>query len=578
VANLFKDKRDDSGPEPSQPSDTAAPGELSADASAGHAVIVVSAEGKIEHVLQAPTISGQPAPQLVGRPIDDVWPGEPAGRLASYARRAIRSREVESQEIGLSSDVGHYEFIFIPTGPARVMIVARDVTSQKLKRNRLEQLAYYDETTKLPNQQYLMEELERCTDTLRLKEGRAAVLCFHMRPPEGGAMGGSRLQDLVFMELGSRLTHGLRGANNLQEKDNDRYSVAARIDYEQFAVILPEIENGAEAESVAERLVDTLSEPIEVGGQTVRITAHAGIALFPQDGTDAETLYSNARAAMEDASASKAPSRFHSGTLRLRTLQRLDLEVQLRTALETAGFSVEFLPVVAAETRKVVSVEALLRWPQDVFNTLSIREIVSVAEHTGLIRPIGDWVMRTSCQALKEWHEAGWPNLRLSVNLSVQEFSREDMAERAMKVLRREEIDPSFVDFEIDEYSLFRDAIKNYVQCRSLKDEGFGIVVDDYGTGACSLAHLSRSPVDAIKIDGSFVANVADSESDRNACAAVVSIAQKLGKRTIAESVETEDQADFLISQGCNFLQGFLTCRPTTVEGMHEVLAGRPPA
>ena len=576
MANPSRDERPepdlaDTGP----PATAARPaGGLSSEASAGHAVLVASAKGVIEHVLQAPTISGQPAEQLVGRRVDDLWPGQPDGRLASYAKRAIRSREVEAQEIGLPSDVGHYEFIFIPTGPSRVMIVARDITSQKLNRSRLEKLAYYDETTKLPNQQYLLEELERCVGTLRLKEGRGAVLCFHVRSADSAAAAaGSRLHDIALMEIGTRLTHGLRGANRVGSEDPERYSVAARIDYEQFGVLLPDIENGAEAERVAERIVETMCEPIDVAGQTFRIAAHAGIALFPQDGTDADTLYANALAAMGDASASKAVCRFHSGTLRLRTLQRQDLEVQLRTALESAGFGVEFLPVVAAESRKVVSVEALLRWPQDVFGSLSIREIVSVAEHTGLIRPIGDWVLRTSCEALKGWHEAGWPKLRLSVNLSVQEFSRDDMAARALRVLNDVGVEPGFVDFEIDEYSLFRDAIKNYVQCRSLKEAGFGIVIDDYGTGACSLAHLSRSPVDAIKIDRSFVANVGSSESDRNACAAVASVAQRLGKRTIAEGVETEDQADFLIAQGCNYLQGFLTCRPTSAEDMHEVLA-----
>jgi len=551
------------------------PGDEAPDSDGAQVVVAVSGSGKIVQVLQAPP--GQDAAtgdQLIGTGVEELWPGSPGVRVAAYAKRAIRSRQVESLELGLESGEAHYDFVFVPAGPDRVTVVARDVSERQLRLSRLESLAYYDDATQLPNQQLMLDELERCAGGLRLKEGRAAVISFDVAVSDGHNVTVSSYQhDSIFQELATRLTHGLRGANDFKTKDLERFSVAARTDYGQFAVVLPDIESGADAERVAERLIETLTEPVDILGRKLHCTVHAGISLFPQDGRDAETLYANALAAMEDASTMQVPYKLHSGTLRLRALQRQDIESQLRTALDQNGFAVEFLPIVDAGSREVVSVEALLRWPQNVFNSMSIRDVVSVAENTGLIRPIGDWVLKSSCEALKAWHSAGWTELRLSINLSVQEFSRSDTPKRISKVLEACGIEPGFIDVEINEYSLFRDASRNYSTCTAMHDMGIGIVVDDYGTGACSLMHLSQSPASALKIDNAFVANVDIAHRDRDACAAILALADRLGLRTIAEGVETEDQAAFLVGEGCTYLQGFLTCKPTSVDGMLEVLA-----
>jgi len=564
----------------SPPSAPDSPTVGSATPVSGQVVLAVSSRGEIVQVLQPPAGCDQDsAGRLTGTEIDRLWPAKPGGRLAAYAKRAIRSRRVESLELDLASGDGHYDFVFVPSGPDRVMVIARDITGRKQNLSRLESLAYFDDTTKLPNQQLFLDELERCAGRLRLKEGRAAVLCFDISLADGhNVTVSSHQHDVIFMELATRLTHSLRGANDFDTDDLERFSIAARTDYSQFGVVLPDIESGSDAERVAERLIDTLREPVDILGRKLRCTAHVGIALFPQDGREADSLYSNALAAMEDASTMQVPYKLNSGTLRLRALQRQDIESQLRTALDHDGFAVEFLPIVGAENREVVSAEALLRWPQNVFNSMSIRDVVSVAENTGLIRPIGDWVLRMSCDALKTWHNAGWPDLRLSINLSVQEFSRDDTPDRIAQVLKDCGVDPSFVDIEINEYSLFRDAIRNYASSAALIDYGIGIVIDDYGTGACSLMHLSQSPASTVKIDNSFVANLGAQHRDRDACAAVLALARKLGMRTIAEGVETEQQAAFLVSEGCTYLQGFLTCKPTTVDGMLDVLAGGRPA
>ncbi len=568
--------RFDAAPDPGAASPAPGSGE---DRVAGQVVLVSSGKGSILKMLQAPTGFDEARIEaLIGTAIDELWPGDDADQLARHAKRAIRSRQVESLEVRLASGAVHYDFIFIPNGPDRVMVVGRDVTERKQFESRLERLAYFDDKTELPNLQLLLEELARCTETLRLTEGRAAVLSFDVAAAEMLATISSHQHDLVFAELASRLSQSLQNDDDLSGREQERYAIAARTDYSQFAVLLSGIDSGSVAERVAERIVDTFKEPIEIHGRKLKLGVHAGIALFPQDGRDARTLYGNARAAMEAAVNARQPVHMHSGTLKLRALQRQDIEGQLRTALEHGGFAVEFLPVVAADTRRVVSVEALLRWPQNVFNSLSIRDLVTVAENTGLIHPIGDWVLERSLEALKGWHDAGWPDLRLSVNLSAQEFSHEDTAGRISDALARYEIDPGFLDVEINEYSLFRDALRNYSRSRALAELGVGIVVDDYGTGACSLLHLSRSPVETVKIDRSFVASAVEDDSDRVACAAVVALARRLGMQTIAEGIETERQAELLLEQGCTCLQGFLICVPTPAEGMLDVLAAGQPA
>lgn len=552
-------------------------GEAGCNTFAAYSVLIVSGDGSVVEVLQAPDSPANATPtELLARNVDEIWPGEPRGRLVTQVKRTIRSRQVASTEYTTDADGSHHDFVFIPQGRDRALVVVRDISDRKTAYSRMEQLAYLDDKTKLPNRQYLFEELQRCTEVLRLRDGRAAVICLDISSGDGqNNPVNSTQHDMIFVELASRLTHELRGANAREVDDYERYSVAARIDYSQFGVILPVIDSGSDAESVVKRLLDVLQQPIKTSSHDVRVTVRAGIALFPQDGTDADTLYANAITAMEDARSSAAtPYKLHSGTVRLRALQRKDLEVELRSALDNDEFAVEYLPIVSSRDRSVVSVEALLRWPKNVFRPRSIQKIIAVAENTGLILPIGDWVLQKSCEAIGQWRKGGWVHPRISVNLSVQEFSRADLVSRIETTLEKNNIDPQDLDVEITEYTLFRDAMKNYAMCANLKSLGVGIVLDDYGTGACSLAHVARSPVNAIKIDNSFVANAIEDQNERAACAAISAMARSLGKKIIAEGIETEEQAEMLIEQGCDALQGFLFCKPNTVEGIQAFVAG----
>lgn len=527
-------------------------------------VLIVSQNGAISNVLEAPESISKDATENT-LSIDDIWPAFVTQKIRNSLKRTLRNRKYHSEEIENPDDSLTSEFIYVAQGPDRVLLIARDLSEQKLALSRVQELAYTDEATGLPNREYLFRQLQKISDIQSLKEGRAAMICIHVgQIDDQGYTLNSAQQDEMLRELASRLTKHLRGSNELEEENYERSSVAARTDFRQFGVILPAIESGADAEAVVERLVADLQQPVAAGTRTICVRAAGGVALFPQDGTDPAALFENAKAAMEDARNQGSSFKFHSGTVRLRTLQRQDLEIELKSALEREEYALNFLPIVDAQTRQPRTIEALLRWPDTILGLQSTRKIVRVAERTGQIVAIGEWVLRHACEQLQLWRDAGHTNIRVAVNLSAQELVTDGIDGKIAKILDETNTNPADLDIELKEQMLTREALKDFATCKALKSLGVRLVVDDYGVGACSLATLSQSPVDAIKIDNTFVAHLESNERDRAACSAATAISERLGIDVIAEGVETEEQARVLQEQGCRYLQGFLFCRPKT--------------
>lgn len=533
----------------------------------GSLVLVLSQTGSVCSVVEAPdSIHDKLAAAADAASIDQLWDEALTASIRDSLKRALRNRHSHSVEIEDPADGRPSEFLFVVQGPDRVLMIVRDLSEQKLALSRAHQLAYTDDATGLPNREFLFNELQKITDVQRLKEGRAAMICLHVGQfDDHGYVLNSAQQDEVLRELATRLTTHLRGSNDDTVTDYERYSVAARTDYRQFSVVLPHIESGEDAEAVVERLVTDLKKPATVGTRTVSVLACGGVALFPQDGMDPAALYENAIGAMEDARNDPSASfKFHSGTVRLRTLQRKDLEIELKSALEQNDYALNFLPIVDAKTGMPTTIEALLRWPETILGTQPTRKIVRVAERTGLILPIGQWVLRHACEQLQVWHQAGHTDLRIAINLSSQELVSDGIVEGIERILDETNTNPSDLDLEIKEHMLFREVLTDYATCKKLRALGVRVVVDDYGIGACSLAHLSQSPVGALKIDNTFVSSLETSERDKAACAAAIAMANELGIDVVAEGVETEYQAQVLRGQGCHYLQGFLFSTPMT--------------
>lgn len=552
--------------------------EANAIASPQHAnkslVLLVSQSGLVCSIVEAsPAMHEQFAANPDSFSVDQLWSDELAASIRNELRRVIRSRESCSLDLE-NADGTVQEFILVPQGRDRIMMIVRDLTAQKRSQLRTRKLAYTDDVTGLPNREQLLAELEEITDVQRLREGRSAVICIHVGQfDDYGYALSSNLQDDVLGQLAKRLRSGLRGSNKDGITNFERYSVVGRTDYRQFCVVLPSIEDGEDAEAVAKRLIEDLKLPVKTANRIVTVRACGGIALFPQDGTDSASLFENAIAAMEDArSTPNTAIKFHSGTVRLRTLQRSDLASELKSALQNDGYDLNFLPIVDAITGATTTMEALLRWPDAVLGSEPTRKIIRVAERTGLILQIGHWVLKNACEQLQAWRAAGHADVRVAVNLSEQELVSDGTVERIEQTLIETKTRPEDLDIELKENILFREVQSGFAVCGRLKELGVRLVVDDYGIGTSSLAHLSQSPIDALKIDNSFIMNIDKRERDRAACAAALAMAAELGIEVIAEGIETTGQADILRALGCRYLQGFLMSMPMNAGDTLEFL------
>ncbi len=544
-------------------------------------IAIVSSAGKVESVISRTDRTGVlPSDVEPGASVESLWAGATGEQVKRNIRKALQGRQAHSIQVtDDSDDAPHLEFLFVPQGRDRVMLIARDASATQAAIEELADIAFMDSDTGLPNRDWLSTELAAIIQRIRLRQGRGALICLDIEDEEDlKSTHGDSVYRVMLANIASRLTRTLRGANQRDEEDDERYSAVARIDETQFAVVLPDIETGEDAQAVAERLSRLLSAPMVIEAKEYELKVSVGIALYPQDGERSSELLDNGVVAVREARFSQTSHhKFHSGTVRMRALERQDLVVELETALRGEEFQLNYLPIHSQPDGSISAVEVLLRWPRPLFASRPIQEVIKAAEYTGLIVPIGEWVFATACAQLADWRSGSHPDLRLAVNVSGQEFAREDFAERFAQALDGTGVDGHNVDVEITEHLLLRDAMRSFTMCRALTDLGINIVVDDFGTGICSFDYLADSPIAGVKIHQKFTAMVDHSASSRAACAAITAMAHELGLKVTAEGVETWEQAEALTNMGCDNLQGFLFCEPSDAENMQQYLANPAP-
>ncbi|MBT8441055.1 MAG: bifunctional diguanylate cyclase/phosphodiesterase [Gammaproteobacteria bacterium] len=542
-----------------------------ADRPDANLIAVVSAGGRVENVISMPP-PGTALPDQIkpGTNMDAIWPGQLGQRIRRSLRKTLQSRQSHSNEAADAESGAYFEFICIPQGRDRVLLIVRDVSTVRAAIAKLEDLAFSDAETGLPNREWLMAELASIVERISMREGRGAVICLEIGGLEATeSIAGNDCSGAIMSILAARLTQALRKANQPEDGDDERYSAVARIDANRFAVVLPDISAGDDAAGVATRLINALEAPVTIGKQQYNVDVTAGIALYPQDGKRSEELLSNTIIALHDARNSQsAHQKFHSGTTSMEPVERQDLVVALESALEKGEFKLNYLPIMTGDSRNVTAAEVLLRWPRPLFGNKPIKEVIRAADFTGVMLPIGKWVFASACRQLAEWHANGFEELRIAVNVSPQEFARARLVERTELILTDTGVDAACIDIEITEHLLFRDAMRGFPVCQGLADLGIRVVVDDYGTGICSFDHVADSPVHGVKIHEKFVARVDREESSRAACAAITAMAHELGIKVTAEGVETDAQADILSEIGCDYLQGFVFCRPSSADDL----------
>lgn len=418
---------------------------------------------------------------------------------------------------------------------------------------RLNRLAYYDSLTGLSNRVLFRDRFQQALAQAQRDKRRMAVMLLDLDRFKD-------VNDSLGHPMGDRLLRVMAERFRRVVRDSDSI---ARLGGDEFTVLLTEVETPESVAPIAERLLRYCAEPTQIGGTDVYMSASIGVAIYPDDASDIDSLLKHADTAMYQAkSAGGQGYKFYSPEMTERALKRVALEGRLRSALERNEFNLVYQPVTDLKTGRVVGMEALLRWECCEGQSIGPAEFIPVAEETGLIVAIGDWVLDEACSQMRRWHDAGLGNLRVAVNVSSRQIGRERLVEAVLHALRRSGLEPRYLELELTERVFVDNTDLVHTTLKRLSDLGVHISIDDFGTGYSSLGYLKRLPIHTIKIDRTFVSGVPDDRDDAELTTAIVAMAHGLGCRVVAEGIETEAQLKFLQQHGCNDAQGYLFARP----------------
>jgi diguanylate cyclase (GGDEF)-like protein len=425
-------------------------------------------------------------------------------------------------------------------------------------------LAYYDALTTLPNRLLFTDKLNLALADAELEKQQVAVMFLdldHFKRINDTF--GHGLGDLLLKAVADRLSASLRCGDVASGNDGAGTAISlGRFGGDEFTLLLRNFTNIDDVASVAQRILDAVSKPIEVGGHEIFVTVSIGISLSPADGATADTLLKNADTAMYCSKDNgRAGYHFYSIYMNERSMRKLSLENDLRRALERGEFVLHYQPKLDAHRRMPVGLEALIRWAHPARGLLLPAEFIQLAEETGLIIPIGEWVLRTVCVQIMTWLAEGGDPLPVAVNLSCVQFRQKDLLQTISQILREIRVDPRYIELEITESTVMQNDEEAGRTLRGLASLGVRLSIDDFGTGYSSLSSLKRFTLDTLKIDRSFVKDVSHDADDRAIISAIIGMAHTLGLKVVAEGLDTEEQMAFLKDQGCDELQGFLFTR-----------------
>ncbi|MEP6883923.1 MAG: EAL domain-containing protein [Gammaproteobacteria bacterium] len=438
---------------------------------------------------------------------------------------------------------------------------------------RVEYLAYHDGLSSLPNRSLFSKLLMRAIKSAHRHQRHLAVLFLDLdRFKQINDTLGHEAGDILLQEVARRLLNCVRDSDTV-----------ARLGGDEFVVLLPELETGQHSEIVAQKILTALAQPCVLRGQEFRVTASIGICTYPEDGEDEQTLTKHADIAMYQAKEEgKNNYQFYSEKLNANSLERLTLESSLRHALERQEFLLYYQAKRDIASGRITGMEALLRWQHPDLGMVAPMQFIPIAEETGLIVPIGKWVLKTACLQNVAWAAQGIPALSMAVNLTARQFSDDNLLKDIADILRDTHMPPQLLELEITESLLIQNVDKTLHIMAGLKAIGIKIAVDDFGTCYSSLSTLRRFPLDSIKIDRSFIRDVAaDASADPNAgkhdlADAIIAMGRSLSLTVVAQGVETKDQADYLRLHACDEVQGFYFNKPLPTEQVTELLRSQP--
>jgi diguanylate cyclase (GGDEF)-like protein len=476
---------------------------------------------------------------------------------------------------GKTPSVRHFECRYLPNSGGQVLAIIRDITARKDTDTRIHRLAYFDALTGLPNREWIRDYVAQVLSEARRRHRHVALLYIDLDQFK-------RVNDTLGHGTGDALlcqvAERLQGAVDQIGIDGVQGQIA-RLGGDEFMIVLTGLRDAMHAEQAAERMLTEHAVPYWHASYELVVTSSIGVAKYPEHGDDVQSLLKNAEAAMYEAKSSgRNQLRVYDCAVSARALKRLSLEMELRRAVEDSSLEVYYQPKYAARSLELVGGEALLRWFHPTRGQIPTADFIAIAEETGLIADIGKWTLQRVCRDVTAWHAAGLAPPCIAVNVSGRDFAHPEALLKISDIVAQAKLSPSLFELELTEGVLMRDAEAGRRSLLALKEFGFALAVDDFGTGYCSLNYLKRFPLDTLKIDRSFVADISEDPDDAAIVRAIIALGHTLSLKIVAEGVTTQAQLKFLQAEGCDAIQGFLMSPAIPADAFVELLRQVPAA
>ncbi|MFT6926719.1 MAG: diguanylate cyclase (GGDEF)-like protein [Psychromonas sp.] len=466
------------------------------------------------------------------------------------------------------------EVFYDKNGAARLVSgTVLDVTELKQAQDKIVEMAHFDSLTGLANRSVFRDRVAVAVARAKRHAQIGAVLFLDLDNFKRiNDTYGHSIGDQLLQEVARRLTDTVRGSDSLCETYSNKNTLA-RLGGDEFTILLPEIRQIEDAENIAKRILDSMESSIHLSGHDFVVSTSIGIAIFPDHGEDVESLLKNVDAAMYFVKhAGKNGYDLFVDSMNVGGKRRLEIENCLRRAIDDKELSINYQPQVHLESGRIIGVEALLRWNSAQLGIVSPVEFIPVAEESGLISPIGEWVLREACRQVKKWQDDGLPEIKVAVNLSARQFAKQSVDQLVSQVLLDTGLPVHCLELEITENMLMDDVEGSVETLHRLKALGVYLAIDDFGTGYSSLSYLKRFPIDKLKVDRSFIINVTTDKGDASVTQAIIALAHNMGLTVTAEGVEEASQLEFLRQNKCEEVQGYYFSRPLIARDMENLL------
>lgn len=525
-------------------------------------IVILDKQGHIEYQNAAFSIMcGFKDRDVMGESFYQLLTQNSPSHRTQQMRRALDSGGHWRGEVHTRRSEGSAIWLYLTLSPMRDkedrveqhLVMLEDITVRKEYEQKLMRQASYDELTKLPNRLLAFDRISLALADSRRNHTRAALFFIDLDNFKNvNDTLGHFAGDALLVEAASRLQSCLRETTTL-----------ARFGGDEFLIVMPEMESPQSAHVVAQRVLKSLQAPFHIQGRELFVTASIGITMYPDDGENTQVLLQNADAAMyRSKDIGRNSYSFFTPEMNQQVSQRLGIETQLRRALNNHEFHLVYQPVVVSSTLEIVAVEALIRWQNREFGMVTPDRFIPIAEETGLIVPIGEWVMREASRQVSVWNKQFKKQIRLAVNVSARQFQGDSFLPTIRNVLQQTGLEPQLLELEITERLILNETTHNTAQLLDIHSMGVRLSVDDFGTGYSALSYLKRFPFSVLKIDRSFVRDITTDKEDASLAKAIIAMAHGLGLHVIAEGVETQEQQHFLEENLCDMMQGYYFGKP----------------